>query len=162
MLFFRQYFRYGFAMFVLIALTALQASGVVSFFGIVPNLALSALVALFFYFKSFGEILLFSGAAASVLNWTRGIPWELAAFLAAVAAAFLLKKLTPWHVVLELAFLAGAASLLFALFADVSYPFSFPWRFGVELLYAELAAFLSLGLLMLFYGAPQERDLSRI
>ncbi|KKW47663.1 MAG: hypothetical protein A2128_00535 [Candidatus Liptonbacteria bacterium GWC1_60_9] len=150
-----RYSRYGFAAAALLALATLQVSGAVSFFGLVPNLVLSALVALLFYFESFGEILLLSGAALGVLNWTRGVSWELVAFAGAVCAVFVLKRFSHWHFIIETALLAGAAAIVFALLADPAYLFLFPARFGVELLYVELAAFLSLGVLMLVYGPPQ-------
>lgn len=153
---FRHSSRYGLAAVLVLSLAALQTSGIFSFFGIVPNLALGALVALLFYFGSFAEVLLLAALAAAALNWTHGIPWELAAFLGAVSAAFILKKVTPWHFVVEAALVSGAAALVFALLADPAYPFLFPGRFGVELLYTVGSAFFVLGLFTLWYGPPQE------
>lgn len=153
--FFRRFPHYAFAAVLLLVLAALQTSGAVTLFGIVPNLALGALIALLFYFDSFAGILLLSALAAAALNWTSGIPRELIAFLSAVSAAFVLKRLSRWHFALDVALLAGSAAVIFALLADPSYPFSFPARFGVELLYTELAAFFFLGFLSSLYGAPQ-------
>src|SRR3989344_1767862 len=70
-------------------------------------------------------------------------------------SVFVLKRFSHWHFIIETALLAGAAAIVFALLADPAYLFLFPARFGVELLYVELAAFLSLGVLMLVYGPPQ-------
>ncbi|MDP3947682.1 MAG: hypothetical protein Q8Q41_03265 [bacterium] len=147
-----QFLRYGFASVAVLVFAALQVSGIFSFFGIVPNLALGVLIALLFYFSSFAEILFFSTLAMSVLNWERGLPWELVAFFSALTAAFLVKRLLPWHFLLETAILVFLAFGIFAFFADPAYPLLFPGRFGVEFLYAEASAFLSLALLALWYG----------
>lgn len=145
-------YRYGFALSAVLVASALQVSGSFSFFGIVPNLALGILIALLFYFDSFAEILFFAALAAFMLNWAGGLPWELVALMGAVGAAFVLKRITLWHRLVEIAFLAGAATALFVLIADPPYLFLFPGRFGIELLYAEVFAFISLGLLTLWYG----------
>ena len=157
-----QFLRYGFASAAVLVFAALQVSGTFSFFGIVPNLALSMLIALLFYFSSFAEVLLLSALAVFVLNWERGLSWELVAFLFALPTAFLAKRLMPWHFMLETAILVFLAFGIFAFLADPAYPLLFPVRFGVEFLYAEASAFFSLALLALWYGAPQERDLSRM
>lgn len=148
-------FRYGGAILLLALFGGLQAAAF-SLYGLVPNLILGAMIALLFYFSNAAEVAVFFAAAASLLNWDRGLSPELLALLLAAAAAFFVKKILPWHFLIDAAALSALSFALFVALADPWYAVLFPARVAVEFLYAEAAAYAALGLLALWYGTPRE------
>jgi hypothetical protein len=153
--------RYAFAFSLLFLLILLQISGKLLFFGLVPNLALGALVAFLPYFASYLEMFFFVVLGVVLLNWSGGLSLELVAFCGAILGAHLLRKVMVSKVmalnpVFETIILAAVASALFYFLADISYTILFPWRFAIDLLYTEAVALFVLGILWIIYGSPQK------
>lgn len=99
---------------IVVLLSFIQAWGF-SIFGIKPNLALAAVIAVSFFAASFWETLFLTSLAAFVLNFVPFLTKEIMVFfLIGIGAAFVGNRL-PWRYFLNNFFLVGAGTMIFYL-----------------------------------------------
>ncbi len=99
----------------------LQATGLISVFGIKPNLPLAVLMPLIFWIKDWRWFAVLSLTAAFIIKLPVGWEWPTAIFLAVVATSYFIKNILPWQPWFNnLALLAAATALVNLLIQGLS------------------------------------------
>jgi hypothetical protein len=135
------------AAFLIVALTLVQSASYSVLFGVKPNFILAILIVLAALTESgltFGFFVLLSGA---LLSFHEGIGSEIVFLWGVSVAAFLARRILPWHAFLNALAMIVIGTVLFYAALDIGFLYREPSILIQELVYNSVIGGILYGLL---------------